>query len=225
MIVAFILFLVYNIEDTSSPTGEDRIHRRRDYRSMGREFELKYAATADVQDAIRQAYGSWRQIQMETTYFDTPTGMLSARHMTLRLRKENAETVCTLKTPLPDGSRGEWECTATDILSGIRQLIVLGAPAELASLTEQGVVPSCGARFTRLATEVTTADGIAELALDRGILLGGNREQALCEVEVDLKSGTDTAAIAFAQALAAQYDLQSESKSKFRRAMDLAAGE
>ena len=65
----------------------------------------------------------------------------------------------------------------------------------------------------------------AELALDRGVLLGGNREQALCEVEVELKSGTDAAAIVLAQALAARYDLKSESKSKFRRAMNLAAGE
>ena len=192
---------------------------------MGREFELKYAATAEAQAAIRAAYGPWREIRMETTYFDTPDGALSAQHMTLRLRKENDETVCTLKTPLPDGSQGEWECLATDICDGIRALIAMGAPKFLAGLTANGVIPRCGARFTRLAAEIATADGMAELALDSGILLGGNREIPLCEVEVELKSGSEAAAIAFARELADNYGLKEEDKSKFRRAMDLVQGE
>ena len=192
---------------------------------MGREFELKYAATVDALAAIRSAFGPWQEIRMETTYFDTSDGALSARHMTLRLRKENDETVCTLKTPLPDGSRGEWECHTTNIGDGIRALIAMGAPKILAGLTINGVSPSCGARFTRLAAQVPTADGMAELALDKGILLGGGKEIPLCEAEIELKSGSDSAVVALAQRLAAQYDLKEEPKSKFRRAMDLALGE
>lgn len=192
---------------------------------MGREFELKYAATETVQQAIRAIYGPFRQIEMETTYFDTPSRSFSARKMTLRLRKENQNTVCTLKTPLPDGSRGEWECQATQILSGLRQLIELGAPAEAAQLAEDGLEPVCGARFTRLATEVSLDGGSAELALDRGVLLGGGRELPLCEIEVELKTGSDAAVLAFAQALAQKYDLQPEPHSKFRRASRLAQGE
>ena len=192
---------------------------------MGREFELKYAATPQVQSAIRQSYGPWHEIRMETTYFDTPEGALSARRITLRLRKENDDTICTVKTPLPDGSKSEWECAATDIQTGIRNLVSLGAPAEILEWTKGGVIPRCGARFTRLAALVATADGTAELALDAGILLGGDRQMGLCEVEVELKSGSDTAAVAFAQTLATTYDLRPERKSKFRRAMDLATGE
>ncbi len=192
---------------------------------MGREFELKYAASPSAQEAIREAYGPWIAIAMETTYFDTPDDALSARHMTLRLRRENDTTVCTLKTPLPDGSRGEWECAATNIQDGIRALIVLGAPKLLAGLTVQGVLPRCGARFTRLAAQVPTADGTAELALDNGVLLGGDKEIPLCEVEIELKSGSETAVVTLAQQIAAHYQLTEEIKSKFRRAMDLAQGE
>ena len=90
---------------------------------MGREFELKYRATAEQQTAIRAKFNGFREIAMETTYFDTPDSSLSARKMTLRLRKENAVTICTLKTPLPDGSRGEWECEATDIAAGVQELV------------------------------------------------------------------------------------------------------
>ncbi len=192
---------------------------------MGREFELKYRANAETQAAIRAAFPGFRQIAMETTYFDTPDGALSARKITLRLRKENAQTICTLKTPLPDGSRGEWECQATDILDGLSQLIANGAPAQIGRLAALGLAPVCGARFTRLATEVATADGTAELALDSGILLGGGREMALCEVEVELKTGSDEAVLALAQALVQRFGLVPENKSKFRRAMALAKGE
>ena len=192
---------------------------------MGREFELKFAATNQVQAAIRQEFGGFREISMETTYFDTAGGALSDRRVTLRLRKENENSICTLKTPLPDGSRGEWECQAAEILDGLNTLVALGAPKEVAILAAQGLQPVCGAKFMRLVTEVSTADGTAELALDSGILLGGGKETALCEVEVELKSGSDRATLAFADGLAAKYGLQPENKSKFRRALALAKGE
>ena len=192
---------------------------------MGREFELKFAATTAVQAAIRQEFSGFREISMETTYFDTADGALSDRRVTLRLRKENETSICTLKTPLLDGSRGEWECQADNITDGLNALVALGAPREVALLAEPGLQPVCGAKFTRLVAEVTTADGTAELALDSGVLLGGGKETTLCEVEVELKSGSDRATLAFAEGLAAKYNLQPENKSKFRRALGLAKGE
>ena len=192
---------------------------------MGREFELKYAASPAALSALAAQYGPGRRILMQTTYFDTPGGSLSARHMTLRLRQENDQTVCTLKTPCPDGGRGEWECPATEIAGGIAALLAIGAPQQLQALTAEGVVPVCGARFTRIACEVPTADGWAELALDSGVLLGGGRELPLCEVELELKSGSDAALVSLAQAITAGHGLSPERGSKFRRALALAQGE
>lgn len=192
---------------------------------MGREFELKYAATEDVLAALADKYPGGRNISMETTYFDTPDGSLSSQKITLRIRKENGTSVCTLKTPLPDGSRGEWECPATDIGDGIGSLLAMGAPSVLKAMTERGVATVCGARFRRYAIEVSTADGTVELALDSGVLLGGGKALSLCEVEIELKSGSEEAAVALARELANVYALSEEPKSKFRRAMDLAKGE
>ena len=42
------------------------------------------------------------------------------------------------------------------------------------------------------------------------------------KIEVELKEGSDAAAIAFADALAAKYGLQAEPRSKYRRALTLA---
>ncbi len=192
---------------------------------MGREFELKYAATPAAQQAIRDSFGNFRTIRMETTYFDTPDGALAAQHVTLRLRKENDDCICTMKTPLPDGSRGEWECRTNDIPGGIEILRSLGAPDDLCDLAKSGVLAVCGARFTRLAADISTTDGMAELAIDSGILLGGGKEMPLCEVEIEHKSGSDQSTLELAKIIAAQFGLKQEKRSKFRRAMDLAKGE
>ncbi len=189
---------------------------------MGTEFELKYRADAEKIAAIRKKYGSFQSISMETTYYDTPDRRLGKRHWTLRRRFENGTSVCTVKTPSKDGGRGEWEMECADILEAIPVLCDLGAPAPLISLTIDGVEEVCGARFTRLAKLVELEDCTVEIALDEGSLLGGGREIPLCEVEVELKSGSQEAAVAFAKALAAEFGLKPETASKFKRALDLA---
>jgi len=191
---------------------------------MGREFELKYRATPETMEKIREAYGAFSEVSMETTYYDTFDRKLMMHHWTLRRRLENGVSVCTFKRPLEDGSRAEWECEAVSIMEGVFQLCQMGADWELTRATAGGVMPVCGAKFTRLAKTIEREDCAVELALDRGILTGGSREQPLCEVEVELKSGSDAAAEAFAAALAEEYGLIPEPDSKYRRALLLSMG-
>ena len=189
---------------------------------MGREFELKYRAAREQLEKIREAFGGFRVIEMETTYYDTPEGILGRLRWTLRRRFENGVSVCTVKTKLEDGSRGEWETEGADILEALPRLIALGAPKALGEYTREGVVPTCGARFTRQAALLPAGEGQIELALDEGVLIGGGKELPFAEVEVELKQGTDADAVAFARSIAARFRLTEEPKSKLRRALDLA---
>ena len=189
---------------------------------MGREFELKYRATEEQLKNIEAIYGGFREIRMETTYYDAPDGVFSRLHWTLRQRMENGVSVCTLKSNLSDGSRGEWEVEWGDILSAVPRLIAMGAPKELEEYTRDGVSPTCGARFTRKALTLAAGDGTVELALDQGQLLGGGQALPFAEVEVELKQGRDEDAVAFAQTLASRFGLTQEPKSKLRRALELA---
>lgn len=188
---------------------------------MGREFELKYRATAGQIQAVRDAFGPFRTISMETAYYDTPDRSLSARRWTLRRRLENSISVCTLKIPGENGSRGEWETEADDLMAAVPILCKLGCPEELTVLVRSGVTEVCGARFVRQAAPVAFESCKLELALDQGVLLGGGKELPLCEVEVELKEGSDENTLAFAKLLAATYGLTPEHASKYKRALTL----
>lgn len=188
---------------------------------MGREFELKFRASARQMTAIMAEYEGFREITMETTYYDTPEQSLLHRHWTLRRRTENGVSICTLKTPCADGGRSEWETESPDITSAIPALCSLGAPEELKDLVSVGLEAVCSARFVRQAALIELENAALELALDRGILKGGARIELLGEVEVELKSGSDADAIAFAKTLAARYGLIPERNSKYLRALNL----
>ena len=191
---------------------------------MGVEFEVKFRATPESQKAIQAAFpGEFTQIKMETTYYDTPEGSLAARWYTLRRRMENEKSVCTLKVPEKGLGRGEYEVCCEDIAQAIPEL-ERRSDTELVELTKAGLVQVCGARFTRLCQTVAMPECTVEIALDAGVLTGGDKTVPLCEVEVELKSGEDSAAIAFAQSLAREFSLAVEKKSKFARALALAMG-
>lgn len=192
---------------------------------MGREFELKYRCKDADFEALKAAFDGFRTIEMETAYYDTFDAKLNFHHWTLRRRFENGVSICTVKTPDPRGGRSEWEVEAPGIMTGIPKLCQAGAPIELMMMTVGGVQEVCGAKFTRLALSVDVPGATVELALDKGKLFGNGRECALQEVEVELKEGTDSAAIAFAKLLEEKYHLVPENRSKYKRALSLARGE
>ena len=191
---------------------------------MGREFELKFRADVSAIGKIREKYGCFTSISMETAYYDTFDLKLAMHHWTLRRRMENGTSVCTFKRPLDDGGRGEWEAEAPSIMEGVMALCKAGADWELMRAASGGLTEVCGARFTRLAKTLEVPGGTVELALDTGVLTGRGKELPLAEVEVELKEGSDEAAVAFAHALAGEFGLIPEEKSKFARAMALAMG-
>lgn len=205
---------------TGEPTGT-RNHKERGEGAMGREFELKYRATPEDLKEIQREYGTFTSITMETVYYDTPDRDMKRLRWTLRRRLENGTSVCSLKTPGDGIRRGEWETEGDAMDAALPALARLGAPEELQQLTAKGISPVCGARFVRLAALISLPTGTVELALDEGILLGAGKEVPLCEVEVELKAGSDDAALAFGAALAEKYHLTPETKGKVERAMAL----
>lgn len=189
---------------------------------MSIEIELKFRADSAAMERLAADFGpEYTRIPMETTYYDTPDGALSARHWTLRRRQEGERSVCTLKIPAPGGARGEWELECDDIIAAISRLAELAELPELLGLTAGGVRCSCGAKFLRRAKTIELGEATAELALDSGVLINGARELALSEVELELKSGPVEELMAYGRLFAQKYGLTIEPKSKYARARAL----
>ncbi len=193
---------------------------------MGLEYEKKYRADRETLNLIDNALTEPPcLLEMETTYYDTPDGALSQKKITLRRRFENGISVCTLKTPTGTAARGEYQVEKAKIEDAITELCKLSGFNELLSLTAGGIVPVCGAKFTRTARQIAFGNSTLEVALDRGVLIGGGKELPLYELEVELMSGERADADLYGHLLAAKFSLSEEKVSKFRRALALAKGE
>ena len=192
---------------------------------MGKEFELKYQASPEDLAKILQEYGDFYKISMETHYYDTLDECLGKLCWTLRRRLENGISICGLKTPGHNLIRGEWETEADSIENGVKAICQMDVPEDFEHIVSTGLKEVCGARFTRQARLVPTADGSAEIALDQGVFLGGGREKPFSELEVELKSGSREAAEALANEIAEKYSLKDLRISKYQRALALSKEE
>ena len=189
---------------------------------MAIEIELKYAAEESAFESLLAESAEWTRYEMATTYYDTPDAKLGALRWTLRRRFENGVSVCTIKTPHKGGGRNEFELECGNIVVAIPELVKMGAPAELLAYAADGIEEVCAARFTRMAGQIHLNGAEAELALDKGELLGGGNVLPFVEVEVELKSGDLEAVVAYGKELEKRFSLRPEPKSKYKRALTLA---
>ena len=192
---------------------------------MGQEIECKLSVPdADALSRLRRAFsgqGSEETADYETVYFDLGEE-LNARRFMFRARKRGGgAAVYTVKTPGEGYCRGEWECEAASPEEAAKKLAALGAPREIAERSAYPV--TCGARFTRTAITICREGSVIELAFDLGELTAPGASAPVCELELELKSGSEAVMLDYAHALAEKYRLAEERKSKFARARALAA--
>ena len=191
---------------------------------MAVEYELKYRATPQTLERIQADFpGNYTVTEMTTTYYDTPGHDLSKLFWTLRHRREGDKHICTLKTPAGIDGRCEYEWSCETIQEAIPHLCRLSGSSALSQLAERGLVETCGARFTRTTRRLIAGSTMAELALDSGVLVNGDKELPFAEVEVELKQGFREEADVMGYLLCSAYDLVPENKSKFARAKELGA--
>lgn len=185
---------------------------------MSKEIELKYCLDESKFNQIlsdpwlRGLLSSpMREIQMESSYFDTPTRTLQDSHITFRMRRENDEIRFTVKTPGDRHERGEWEVSAAAPEEAISALAAIGAP-QLPPPPYQ--VCAC-ARFLRRTARIAVSETLEiELCLDCGTL----GFFPFCELELELKHGTKAELEAFGALIATRFALTPEPLSKFARA-------
>lgn len=200
---------------------------------MAKEMELKYGL--ENEGALLRVLNSetvsacrvsdWEEAPMRTAYYDMPSGCLSSRHWTLRHRMEDGRGVACLKTPTEDpNARNEYEVASPSMgLEAMQALVRAGAPEELLELADaKELCQTCGAEFRRRMAMLRLPDGtMAQICGDVGRVFSGEREEPLCEMEVELKSGSERSIRAFCGMLVREFGLSAQSKSKYARARAL----
>jgi triphosphatase len=162
--------------------------------SMPVELELKFAvppeALALVADHDLLALPADAE-RLRATYYDTEDDALARAGMSLRVRRNGERWTQTLKTAAgPDGpalARGEWEWALAD---GVLDRGLLGFTPAGPLLAERALHAVLHSEIARRSRLVELPGGtVIEAAVDEGMILAGERREAVSELELELKSG------------------------------------
>ncbi|MEW6133922.1 MAG: CHAD domain-containing protein [Pseudomonadota bacterium] len=169
------------------------------------------------------------QQRLHTIYFDTPDFALARRGVAMRVRKQGRRWVQTLKTEGEKAGglskRLELESAVSGPAPDLARLPAEAVGALIEKKWRAALVPVYETRFRRSTRNLRAPDGSrVEVALDQGEILAGKRSQPLCEVELELKSGSADALYALAQTFASRVLLLPFDLSKAERGARLAAG-
>ncbi|ROZ77001.1 CYTH and CHAD domain-containing protein [Ramlibacter sp. WS9] len=204
------------------------------------EFELKLeipaSRLAGVLAAVREGGATGKRLR--ACYFDTHGDELAAAGIVVRLRKEGRVWVQTAKCggegPL---ARLEHNVAIGVLPAGAVPDVSLSRHADTAvgeriaralkarSLDDAPVLQS---RFEtdvqRLARRVRCKSSVIEIALDRGKVLAGDAQAALCEIEFELLEGDPADAVRLAHEWLVAHGLWLSTTSKSAKGRRLAEG-
>ena len=166
--------------------------------------------------------------RLDNIYFDTPDHALAQARIGLRLRKDGRRWLQTVKS---GGSaqaglhqRQEIECAVSGKALEWAPLVGTAFEAVLEPVWQQ-LAPQFRTLFSRDIWRLTGPTGAdIEVAIDEGETIAGRNREVICELELELKSGSVDDLFAIALALADRHPLLLDNRSKAERGNALACG-
>lgn len=194
-----------------------------------RELELKLEGDAGDAAALRKhpllTGVEPRTIEQCTTYFDTPDEALRKAGLSLRVRRAGDGFVQTVKAQGNGGAglfdRDEWEWPVAGAEPDLGRL--WETPAR-AVINGQPVSRTVEAEASRSIWMLRHEDSSIELVIDEGRIAGNGAEQAIAEVEIELKQGDEAALFALGRELVGAAGLRIGVLTKAERGQRLADG-
>jgi inorganic triphosphatase YgiF len=154
------------------------------------------------------------------TYYDTPKLELHHQRIAVRFRKKAGQWLLTVKSAEPASGglavRSEWETSATPGVFDFSHV----DNAEFRGFLEQAspqFEPIFTTDFHRQIWLVRFGDSRIELAVDRGNVESGGKTAPICEIELELLSGSIDDIFGLTRQLQAQFDLHPAVASKAER--------
>lgn len=200
------------------------------------EIELKFQVPPDARAAVAAAVAgrgaTARTLRLQAAYFDSADGRLAAAGVALRLRREGARWVQTLKAAGEDAmTRLEHNVPRRERTAAVPVLdpaLHAGTPVgeRLAALLGEGYELECRYRtdIRRTLRSVRRPGALLELAFDQGRIVAGDASAPVCELEIELLRGDPAALLDAARDWVARHGLWLDVRSKAERGTLLAAG-
>lgn len=195
------------------------------------EIELKFQVPERRQAAVLRAVatGSAQTTRLQAQYFDSADRRLARNAIALRLRQENGRWVQTLKAP---GAAGIQRLEHEVVLGAGPPRIELSRHAGTAvgkllldALGDAPLLEIFATDVVRTHRLVRSGATQIEIACDVGELLAaGGARQAICELELEWKSGPLSGLFSLAQRWAKGHGLWLDVRSKSERGELLARG-
>jgi len=197
-----------------------------------REIELKLECevsdlAALANHPLLQADGTPEAVVLTSTYFDTAGGDLRKGGLTLRVRREGARRIQTVKAASASAGlfdRAEWEAEISGEVPDSDVFADTPVPAILGEASDPGLVPVFTTVVDRTTRLVVHGASLVSVILDQGRVETADGAVPLCEVELELGEGTPADLFGLAQALAETVSLRLGALSKSARGWRLVDG-
>jgi inorganic triphosphatase YgiF len=202
------------------------------------EIELKLQVPQACRNAVDAEVGGRQPAprqRLQAAYFDTADRALAQAGIALRVRREGRRWVQTLKAGGADAlTRAEHNVSlpaATPAGQVADPALHAGTPAgeRLLAVLDAASSPALRCLYRtdirRRCRRVRTPQGVVELAFDSGEIVSAERRLPVCELEIELVSGSPLAVIVTARRWVQRHRLWLDLRSKAERGDLLARGE
>lgn len=197
---------------------------------VSREFELKASLSAEEFDGLAhwlsQRNGEARRQFLRSTYFDTPDLALYSNRISLRIREKGGTLLQTLKlkTKVSGGISNPVEIEFP-VSSASPQIGKVEDP-KLRKLVEKAIggsklQPAFATEIDRTTLILSKNGGKAELAIDKGRVVSGEKCDPICEAELELIDGDADSFLEIATQVFAEIPLRFGTQSKAVRGYKL----
>jgi len=202
---------------------------------METEIELKFFVSPEFSETLRDKISETKVLQhscreLGNTYFDTPDNWLRKHDIGLRIRRYDDVFVQTVKTAgrVVAGLHQRPEYNA-EHSSNTPDLTLhpedIWPEGKALDTLQTELTPLFSTNFAREQWLVGMADGSqVEVAFDQGLVVAGEQQEPICEVELELKSGQTDALFTLARTLGESGGMRLGNLSKAARGYRLAMG-
>ena len=199
---------------------------------MAKETEIKLRVSPESLATLREhpvlaerCVGSWQTRELLNRYYDTADFALANGQVALRIRRDGEQLIQTLKSKgasvagLSERNEFDWQLKSNRLV--LSHLDDSCWPESLRELDKKQLKAVFSTDFKRQFAELRWqregVDTVVEVALDQGLVVAGDKQEDICEMELELRQGDPAALLELALELAADVALMPCDISKAER--------